>query len=303
MNDAAFMLDVLSPSLPAYAWVPALCIASACRAVCGVCGGSSKAILSAHFARAGNIGELNAKDSSQEVLVSLVGMWVGGLVVSRVQGGMGTWVWMMVLLAAHLWTNWKAVRSVRLRTLNKARAGMVFGRRLEGRMDVSVEEIGRDEKLFERGDAIHLQGKVVGYCRFADFRSFSAAIQRSIESQERPEQVFGTLLSRLISVFEHEQYLLWLDHPSRQFLIVLKDQATTETQLKGWCHAFILALRVERSGRLKHWMLEAQAVEDALLDNAVNWLEWEVQLAGSGWDISASDLTVSEGHRIHLEAE
>ena len=53
VNDAAFVLDVLSPSLPAVARVPALCTASACRAVCGVCGGSSKAILSAHFCAGG----------------------------------------------------------------------------------------------------------------------------------------------------------------------------------------------------------------------------------------------------------
>ena len=100
--------------------------------MCGVCGGSSKAILSAHFARAGNIGELNAKDGSQETVVSLVGMWIGGLVVSRVDDGWGTWVWMLGLLGVHLWANWMAVRSVRLKTLNRGRAGMLFGRLLGG---------------------------------------------------------------------------------------------------------------------------------------------------------------------------
>ncbi|RMZ90272.1 hypothetical protein DV736_g2502, partial [Chaetothyriales sp. CBS 134916] len=91
VNDLAFVLDVLSPSLPApLLRVPALCLASACRAICGVCGGSSKAILSAHFATRGNIGELNAKDGSQETVVSLLGMWVGGLVyISGPTGGRG----------------------------------------------------------------------------------------------------------------------------------------------------------------------------------------------------------------------
>lgn len=34
--------------------------ASCLRALCGVCAGSAKASLSAHFARKGNLGEVNA---------------------------------------------------------------------------------------------------------------------------------------------------------------------------------------------------------------------------------------------------
>ena len=105
VNDLAFVMDCLSPSLPKAIRIPFLCAASMCRAVCGVAGGSSKAILSAHFAKNNNIGELNAKDSSQETVISLVGMWVGGLVVSRVHGVFATWIWLLSLLALHLTTN------------------------------------------------------------------------------------------------------------------------------------------------------------------------------------------------------
>lgn len=72
------------------------------RSLCGVAAGSmspcflinrdlntkywnftgAKASLSAHFATQGNLGELNAKDSSQETVISLLGMLVGTLVVS-----------------------------------------------------------------------------------------------------------------------------------------------------------------------------------------------------------------------------
>jgi len=72
------------------------------RSLCGVAAGSmspcflinrdlntkywnftgAKASLSAHFATKGNLGELNAKDSSQETVISLLGMLVGTLVVS-----------------------------------------------------------------------------------------------------------------------------------------------------------------------------------------------------------------------------
>lgn len=75
-NDGAFVLDCLLPALPAQLRVAALCLSGTLRAICGVCGGGAKAALSIHFAKTGNIGELNAKDSSQETLIGLLGMLV-----------------------------------------------------------------------------------------------------------------------------------------------------------------------------------------------------------------------------------
>lgn len=55
------ILDCLSPGVPAGApRVIVLSTAGVLRALCGVAGGSSKASLSAHFAKWGNLAELNA---------------------------------------------------------------------------------------------------------------------------------------------------------------------------------------------------------------------------------------------------
>lgn len=43
--------------------VGVLCAAGVLQAMCGLAGGSSKASLSAHFARNGNLGEVNAVSS------------------------------------------------------------------------------------------------------------------------------------------------------------------------------------------------------------------------------------------------
>jgi hypothetical protein len=59
-NDTAMVLDCLSPAFPKVARVMILSFSSILRALCGVCAGSSKASLSAHFAKRGNLGELNA---------------------------------------------------------------------------------------------------------------------------------------------------------------------------------------------------------------------------------------------------
>lgn len=59
-NDAAMILDCLSPAIPKRIRVGVLSFSSVLRALCGVTAGSAKASLSAHFAKNGNIGELNA---------------------------------------------------------------------------------------------------------------------------------------------------------------------------------------------------------------------------------------------------
>ena len=75
-NDSAIVLDCLSPVFPKGVRIMILSSSSILRALCGVAAGSSKASLSAHFARRGNLGELNAKDGSQETVIALAGMLV-----------------------------------------------------------------------------------------------------------------------------------------------------------------------------------------------------------------------------------
>jgi hypothetical protein len=59
-NDTAMILDCLSPAFPKPCRVMILSFSSVLRSLCGVCAGSAKASLSAHFAKKGNLGELNA---------------------------------------------------------------------------------------------------------------------------------------------------------------------------------------------------------------------------------------------------
>ncbi|OJJ02940.1 hypothetical protein ASPVEDRAFT_84409 [Aspergillus versicolor CBS 583.65] len=126
-NDLAMVLDCLSPMIPAgVSRVTILSAAGVLRALCGVAGGSSKASLSAHFSKWGNLAEINAKDSSQETVISLIGMLVGSLVVSHITGFAATWITLILLLTLHLSLNYAAVCSVQMTTLNRQRANIVF---------------------------------------------------------------------------------------------------------------------------------------------------------------------------------
>ncbi|KAI1873733.1 uncharacterized protein JN550_003002 [Neoarthrinium moseri] len=147
LNDSALLLDVLTPSLPQGPKILALCAAGVLRSLCGVAAGAAKASLSAHFAKNGNLAELNAKDGSQETVISLMGMLVGSLVVHVVEGRTAVWIWMFGLLGIHLWTNYQAVRAVQMRTLNRQRAGIIVEEyRRSGRV-LYPAEVAKKERI------------------------------------------------------------------------------------------------------------------------------------------------------------
>ncbi|KIX94894.1 uncharacterized protein Z520_09203 [Fonsecaea multimorphosa CBS 102226] len=240
VNDMAFILDCLSPGLPLLGRICTLCVSNACRAICGVAGGSSKAILSSHFAKEGNIGELNAKDGSQETVVSLVGMWAGGLLVSKVQGTFETWCCLIPLLAMHLWANWKAVKSVRLTSLNKDRATMLFSALLQGRVK-GLNEIGEEEPILGLGKILRA---------FTDQNAFQVGVSVNKFLQHLPGDVNNSPrkynhFAQLLSVFQGEDYLLWYDVQSNQGFVLLKESAKGDTQAKALCHLLRISMQLK----------------------------------------------------------
>lgn len=263
------VLDCLSPALPKPARVALLSLSSCLRALCGVCAGSAKASLSAHFAVRGNLGELNAKDASQETVVSLLGMLAGSVVVSFVTQPGETWVVLVVLLAVHLAMNYWAVRAVAMTSLNRQRACIVFSSLLGsgGPRVLSPREVSHQERVFERDGVLRCvetrggvvgrstsKDDIVGYCRIGV--SMQMLLSRINASQRTQSGAFDKLpikITDLLNVFAGEGYILWLPEPSgstlhtQEVLIVLKKDCTPLDQLKAWMHAWVLVQMQEPS--------------------------------------------------------
>ena len=170
-NDAAQFLDLLTPALP---YLPKLCVivcAGVLRSLCGVAANASKASLSAHFALTGNLAELNAKEASQETIVSLLGMLVGSLVVKVVEDKQTVWVLMIMLVGVHLAMNYRAVRAVRMRSLNRQRATIVFREWLETGRILGPEQVAQRESILTKGggQVWSKSGEYKGTCDFGTY--------------------------------------------------------------------------------------------------------------------------------------
>lgn len=305
-NDAATILDCLSLAFPKPARVLLLSCSSCLRALCGVCAGSAKASLSAHFARRGNLGELNAKDSSQETVISLLGMLAGSLVVSWVHSPLATWATLMGLLAVHLGTNYAAVKAVRMTSLNRQRAGIVFGSILQHGRVLSPKDVSERERVFERDGVLRwADDTIIGYCRIGVSLQVLLGRISTPHSQTGSMAMDSIQATELLDVYAAEAYILWYSEAHGEAVIVLKKECTAVDQLKAWTHALVLAQRrrdrsdsvdVSASGRLtelRHTLAETRKLFE----------QYTEQLEDKGWDLSVAALETRAGVRAIIETK
>lgn len=331
-NDAAMVLDCLSPAFPRGVRVGILGGSSCLRALCGVAAGSSKASLSAHFATQGNLGELNAvsfflsstgavlniekKDSSQETVISLMGMLVGSLVVSHISSKWATWTALLFLLAIHLGTNYLAVRAVCMRTLNRQRANLVFEQVIDGipwaqafvdpsnkndvNGDIGIsswptpESVNKKEKVFERDGVLRVKGRRVGYCKVG------VSLQCIIDTMSRGNKTaYVPALEFLLAVFRDEKYIVWFDKVSKTYLIVLKEGVASKDILAAW----MLVLLMEHGKGYGAGEREDVIVRLDKCRGYVRELREAVfrNLEKEGWDLEVGALETRSGYRIRTK--
>ncbi|KAK6388159.1 hypothetical protein LTR65_008167 [Meristemomyces frigidus] len=307
LNDFAFILDCLSPAFPKPIRVVILSFSSVLRALCGVAAGSAKASLSAHFARWGNLGELNAKDSSQETVISLLGMMAGSLVVSWVTTPMATWTTLILLLAIHLETNRRAVRAVSMRTFNRQRATLVYHELKQGRIP-RPEDISKQERIFERDGVLRDEDdRITGYCTVgASMKTFLSSLAFRKRSLTGAMSVDDTWLTDLLSLSAESAYILSYDSSSDplRFDIVIKKGATPGDLLLAWWQALALS---EEASKLRTWSYsldKRQDVLDLVKETATAAAQlmsrYGAELREASWDLDVGALETRSSTRVSL---
>ena len=184
-NDVGLTLDLALPILlcqPKPSWMPGLSeyfpspyllltsISTLCKVACGICAGATKGNITDHFATSGNRADVNAKENTQETLVSLMGMLMGiGLAKwlhylekkddISVQGDklmtetqLISWTIFLILTAIHIWANYVGIQKLQLRTLNGSRAKVLLHQIVENCSDwvIDVTDDDNAAKIFTR---------------------------------------------------------------------------------------------------------------------------------------------------------
>ena len=126
-NDAASLLDCALPFLPglrARVCVTLLC--TVLRSLCGVCAGAVRPVILSHLALSERgVADLQAKEGSQETLVTLLGLALG-LLLTPDSGEAATAAWIFALTLAHAYLNWRAVKALKFRDLTVQRLALAM---------------------------------------------------------------------------------------------------------------------------------------------------------------------------------
>ncbi|KIY72534.1 hypothetical protein CYLTODRAFT_343854, partial [Cylindrobasidium torrendii FP15055 ss-10] len=220
LNDSAIVLDTLTPHYPEYR-VPMLCLSASLRSLCAIAAGGSKTAISVHFARRGDLGDLNAKDSSKETVLALMGMLLGSLIVPKVTNPSAIYLLLSGLVTMHLLINYLGIRGLELVTLNRQRATLLW-KSFEVSMHASVPTpavLAQQERLF-------------------------------FNHQGLPKFALHGIPSTQSMTANEDGYILC---PHNEVWIVLKEGHGPITQLRAWVHAL--------GGDLKHFQHFVESLE------------------------------------------
>jgi len=285
LNDSAQILDLLTPALPYFPKLSVIVSAGVLRSLCGVSANASKASLSAHFALTGNLAELNAKEASQETIVSLLGMLVGSLVVRMVEDKQVVWALMLMLVAVHLLMNYRAVRCVRMRTLNRQRATIVFREWLDSSAILTLDQVARRESILGRGRG-NMESKTGDYTGFCDFGAYGDIKNWNPRGYHRYD-------------FETDAYFLGIWHRGGNFYMRIALKEADANPLSAWFDAVNHAYHFDtalKDGLESHYENEMPLgyVSDEQKQSIF------AALTKAGWDVGTNALETRSPVRVRI---
>jgi hypothetical protein len=251
---------------------------------------------------------------------------VGVIVVWLFPSRTATWISMLFLLAIHLLMNHAAVRAVKMRSLNRQRANILFSNLVEHNRVLTPQDVSEREQIFERrGGGVFRwdSDAVLGYCNFGvSLQNLLRSLPQSRQDETTRSLRLGTVdLSALTQLFRNQQYILWCqtatprwyDAPGPQLkvLVVLKQGVSPESQLRAWYHALLLARRISLQSRGSNSAVALEPLPKEMLFHVASTLElatttfdsYARRLRAVGWELDIPVLETRSGSRIFCETK
>ncbi len=242
-NDAGLTLDMLT-GLPCFKdhFLLLTCLATVCKAMCGVSAGCTKSSITAHFAIGGNIADVSAKENAQETAVTLAGI-LGGLVFAHwIASPAAAWPVFLFLTLLHVYANYKGVVALQLYTLNTQRTALLVQDFLatdNGKAPtthlLTAAQIKEQERIWRPlWSWLRAHQPVMG-CRVSDL-GLSAPDLHFLRTK----------------VYPREKYLLSFSPTTGRVLVLLHEGAQAQDELKAFFQAQALRHLYPDLGSVKH---------------------------------------------------
>ena len=232
-------------------------------------------------------------------------MQTGSVVVAYVSSSMATWACLVLLISVHLATNHAAVRSVSMRSMNRQRANIVLSQLFHDKRALTPEEVSFEERIFEWDGVLRWKGSApIAKARIG------VSLRCLLTSLAPAHDVTGAIcdenlvLRHLTRIYDLESFLLWYDARRKVAYIILKEQASSRSQLKAWALALWVAHRLENEHATGATIDKTvELLESSLIDICNQWDDCIERMKAAGWDVDIASLETTSATRIRLHAE
>ncbi|XP_055340579.1 RUS family member 1-like isoform X3 [Paramacrobiotus metropolitanus] len=147
-NDVATFLDIVSSQTRYFAFI--ICISALLRSIVGIAGTGTRPAIILHQARRNNLGDVTAKDASQETMVHLTAMIVALVIMPWIaHSHLLSWTVFFLLAFIHVLANYCGVKSLNLEQFNQSRFHLAVSAFLNsgGTFVPSIREVNRQEPV------------------------------------------------------------------------------------------------------------------------------------------------------------
>lgn len=305
INDVGLTLDMLAPYTASENVLYITSLAMICKVMCGISAGATKGSITQHFCKKGNMADLNAKEGTQETLVSLLGMLLGIAlakylhIIEKEDKSMATivsWTIFNVLTLVHIYVNYVGVRVLRLRTLNQERTKVLF----EGVINVvakqcvdnSTNQDSATKALFSLPSPENVNESLFNSTVTLLFpRNIQLGVRIGKALQNLSTSDTKTLLD---NEFKEEHYVVTIQK-SKQIYSTLRVGACEIDELKAFLHVLVISRCQTLGIKLSDMELinQTHLRLNALFEGST-CLSLEV-LGRKGWDVS-NRLFLGFGH-------
>ena len=215
----------------------------------------------------GNMADLNAKESTQETLVTLIGMSLGISLANYVnymepiKARNSIWLIFLSLTGIHVWANYKGVMLLRLNTLNRQRTEDVLQSTLtlfSQEMTKLMEYETRDKQnIYFRNASFSLvfpspdqvSESIVQSTKkllFRDMIRLGVSITETCDSM-----AVGDIMWLIKDEFALDPYILGMDCKRNRICVTLKKDANEKDELMALSHALLIETYL-RENRQQH---------------------------------------------------
>ncbi|XP_075678718.1 RUS family member 1 [Dermatophagoides pteronyssinus] len=228
INDLAILIDLLSPIFIGHYFTIIQCCSGILRSLVGIAGGATRAALTQHQAKCNNMADVSAKDQSQERIVNLIAL-IFSLIFIPFVSDQPILIWTMftVFTTGHIYSNYRAVRSVRIEVFNKKRLAIFLDNfhfnNNNSNKNLSIDSINREENVWFFYSTKHDQ------------------IFKNVHFiQQRQKQLQQTLTnnSKLIKDPMNNQFMI--DYQSNHQIVIYLHSNESTPMIEALCLVFIL---------------------------------------------------------------